>query len=445
MCIFQHAYAFIRWTGDWGAYPLWPTVRRELAIARGLLPLIYAQLDRPPYQVVLAQDAAVEPTLVGKETLLRGSFCVSASVPPPQEVAAVLQSFQLTGKAHARPLALGSVQRAAPGLPFVPLHGRSKIPRTWLSERTDWVAFLAKMFLYYLNIFEAELRALEIWVHILQRLPDSWGREVLALTDNGAVAGVVARGRASKGYINRVLKRMLASVLAINLKLFSPWIDTFHQPSDMGTRPVAGKLQIGPIKWSPRTIVAQACVYDSNLQEYTESKNFIFKYYCINKIINPAIPNVKKIYRLLESGAVKFACFILASLGDDWETLLRFIITGVRVACSVGSRVMLYSHNDNPAWMFPGIINLINNFAATDISIDLCMYGHCVNYRIRAITFGFQATSLQRTCANCNNKCSFTERPHASPVLAAIRNSGGVGTSLRLPKRLWSALFSEDE
>ena len=57
-----------------------------------------------------------------------------------------------------------------------------------------------------LKIAEAELRSVEIWLHVLQMVAGVRGSELLSLTDNAVVAGLLARGRSARKHLNRIMR-----------------------------------------------------------------------------------------------------------------------------------------------------------------------------------------------------------------------------------------------
>ena len=84
LCVLGATYRFLERHEDNRACFLPYKVRREIAMMRGALPLIYARIDRRAFGVALAQDAAVEPCMTPSGLKPLGTWCVAAAFPPPQ-------------------------------------------------------------------------------------------------------------------------------------------------------------------------------------------------------------------------------------------------------------------------------------------------------------------------------------------------------------------------
>ena len=91
------------------------------------------------------------------------------------------------------------------------------------------------------------------WVKVLTMVPTARRREILAVTDGSPVSGLCARGRSSRYNLNRLARQMWVAAAVCDFKLRVPWIDTYHQPSDGGTRLINGRLIVGPVRWAPRS------------------------------------------------------------------------------------------------------------------------------------------------------------------------------------------------
>jgi len=132
--------------------------------------------------------------------------------------------------------------------------------------------------------------------------------DILAPSDNQGVVALLDRGRTSKMYLDRHVRRVAAAEALLDSKLRVPWVDTTHQPGDEGTREINHKLILGKVVWkhvalfmeiarSPGQItvtvtrrgleVADAWVLD-------DSKYF--------RLLNR--PAVRRLLRLLETGQI---------------------------------------------------------------------------------------------------------------------------------------------
>jgi len=179
------------------------------------------------------------------------------------------------------------------------------------------------------------------------------------------------------------------------------------------------------------------------LVEVAVSLQLVVKQYSYNNLIDPAY-NFRKYMRVLESGAAALAIWKLTN-GSDWDNngatdILGITVKGIRVACSVGTRVLLFAHHNLPAWNNPDIDNLIRSYATASVRIDMCIYGNDSRCSIRVVTFGFDLAHLQCACAYRNGKCDRTNRPHAIRLGPASAGSGS-RVAMRVPSRLWRAFI----
>ena len=119
--------------------------------------------------------------------------------------------MRVVGRTRNLPLLLGGWRNSMTGIePAMAFHGRTIFPASWFTGEVSWLRILARHFRLSLGIAEGELRALQIWTTILLSVPSAVRREIIAITDNTAVAGIAARGRASVGNLNRLIRTIAA-------------------------------------------------------------------------------------------------------------------------------------------------------------------------------------------------------------------------------------------
>ena len=121
---------------------------------------------------------------------------------------------------------------------------------------------------------------------------------------------------------------------------------------------------------------------------------------------------VRGMLRILESGSVATALFYLndsIQTGEYWAILA----TGMRVARSVGTPVIVMGKIGDPGWHDSGLAGAINSSAPLAVTVDLCMYRHPAASTILIRYDRSPLASLYRKCTG-GRLCSLTGRPHAT-------------------------------
>ena len=422
MSIPHAVYAFVR--AHTGCFmPLWPSVRKELLLMQGILPLIYVDLGRKALPLVLAQDAATEEEKVyGHDRRHYGAYALAVAAPPYAELVAVLAALMTIGRANVMPGVSGSV-RAPLGLaPQTPLLQRTILPRYWFgSSGPVWQIVLARRWQWSLEIIVGELMALVTWLKVLLRVVVFRVQryEVLMLTDNAAVAGLVVRGRAARFDLNLSLRRLAAMSAIMDLAVRAPWIDTSHQPADGGTRlDEHGRLYSGIVIWKSKNIIAN--IYPATAALTTcfrsagvECLNFIpfrrgmptikYKYY------------IKKLYRMLESGRIAVAIWNLNKFAN---IIIEDVILGINIAHRAEAAIVIWGPCKDTAWLSQSLWELLEDIGAVTCLTDACMFDnkYKITYRVAGTLL-----NLKTICRQCvaQRKCSRTGLKH-QPLQQAI-------------------------
>jgi len=417
MSIPHDTYTFVR-SLEGQTAPLWKGVRSELEMMRGILPLLCADLARRPVSVVLAQDAAApEEKLYGVGHRHFGAFALAAMVPPFSEIQAVLANIQLVGRANAVPTAIGT-ERAPLGLaPDIPLLQRTTLPQTWFENGGPlWEILLARRWRWSIEIVVGEMLALVTWLKILIWVSAAAVRrkEVLAITDNSAVAALVARGRSPRYDLNMPLRRLAGVCALLDLVVRAPWADTAHQPADGGTRSVGhAALQTGPVSWKVRNTIIDINPFSNHFVTVMRDKGLE----CIKgNALRWNDSSVRRSQlRILESGKIIIALWNLSSkcAGDYLHT----IVTGIRVAYRAGASVVVWGLAGHDAWSHNELWEALDEAGADSFVSDLCMFTSVHKIRIRIAGTVHHLRSLCRRCVG-SRKCSRTGRAHVSTVLS---------------------------
>jgi hypothetical protein len=287
------------------AQPIWPSVRRELVMMRGLLPLLRADLSRPLSDTVLAQDAAGPSEDAACRT---GAFCLAAGTPPSSDIAVLGRRLELQGKAILPIHKLDSDIGLICGTSVVP---RTILPASWFSDDAGWELLLARRWKWPMHINLGEARAGLAWLVALCRLPIAEGVDFIDLSDNLVTVGIWRHGRSSVYSLNQICRRRAAHEGAFGTRLLMTWIDTLHQPADGGTRPdVDGRLRLERPLWLSCRVFLELFACDSGVTDACDAAGVeTWEAWSVNK--GPRFnllddKNVRRLLRLVGSGHVAF-------------------------------------------------------------------------------------------------------------------------------------------
>ena len=206
-------------------FRIWRSVKRELRIAIGLVPLLYANLAAEWAPLIVATDASSR----GQGVVVRpadpaepeGEAPLARKTPSsaPEE----LEPGQLRSRKRRRRIQLSDEQRIA--------LDEAAVAGGWWSE------IVSARWLYtgpHINAFELQaiLTALR-WCASRPALLDT---RILLLSDSAVAVAAVAKGRSSSFPLLRVLRRIAATSLACGISLWPRWVPSERNPADEPSR-----------------------------------------------------------------------------------------------------------------------------------------------------------------------------------------------------------------
>ena len=419
MAVPHSLYVFVR-AMEGLVVPLWPTVRRELMWIRGMLPLLYADLGRKPYPVLLAQDASAISNRPGDSSIRGfGAFSLAVTVPPLAELTAVIADVETVGRPSVVPIALGGVRPRLGRAPEVPLLQRTTLPQSWFGEGgLDWQVVLSRKWRRPIEIAAGELTALVVWMKILLAALTTCVRrsEVLALTDNAVVAALVARGRSSRFDLNVKMRRILAVQAIGDCLLRSPWVDTAHQPADDGTREERdGTLYQGPVRWKSRRILLFIAAYNpammfdainmgvvvhSMFQAHHDTEG--------EKLWSPTAR--RKLLRLVESGTIASLIWSLPLQTFNYQ-LVNFIVDVLLVLHRARGAFVVWGPIGHVFWSSLVLLDRFQDLHAQTVIFDVCQLGGSTHMRFKMVGTLRGLESVAKLCSG-SRLCRRTGKAH---------------------------------
>ena len=412
-------YVFVRQSRRW--CPLWPSVRWELEVMRGMLGLLAAELSRPVAPVVLAQDASVQGSRpYGKDLKQFGAYCLAAATPPAHEVTAALAEIETIGRRSLVPYELGYHSARLGLAPEISLLPRAHLPLCWFTGAVNWHMLFSRRWLRALNIGEGELRCCVRWASVAARVPALHGLEVLSPSDNRGCVGLIARGRTSTYYINRHLRRLAAVEGAFNMRFKVPWLDTGHQPADGGTREDSrGNLATGLVQWVRRVMFIEVGIRGGFIRVQVSRMGVE----CVDDwaigqkrtcgLLRRA--GVRRLLRLLESGLVHVMwwwqpgrCYEHLRHGDaddmievSYDRYHEVVLTCVNILSHYDGAFGIVEHVKHSFWDHPSIAVIIRQYCRVDVQLDLCRFS-AAHLRLRAVG---NLPNLETLACRCRGRC----------------------------------------
>ena len=198
LAVFSAVYRFID-SAQQSVFILWPSVRRELATAAALAPLLWAPLSPPLHRHALATDASLlGQGVVAAPSLADDSSATRAGPPPPQ-----LQS---------------PPDSVSP------------------SYHPKWRKIVASPWRFPDHINVLEYRAVTTGVRWLLSSPCSLFHRVRLYLDSTVVAGGLIKGRTSSFSLLRPCRTLAALLLASGVSLMPWWVPSHLNPADDASR-----------------------------------------------------------------------------------------------------------------------------------------------------------------------------------------------------------------
>ena len=224
----KHSYHFARRFSD-HRRPLWPCVRRELAVLLALAPLLYADITAPDHQLVLATDASAFAAGVVQAPLhadwIRHVWPVMAlrecALLPHNELPAPL-AYQPAVEYRRDSLSVDHLTRCA---------------STTIGSMT-WTTIISSPWRRPAHINELELEAVLLALRAVLSSSHSSGtrRRLHLVTDSSVVYYALRKGRSSSPSLLRLLRRCSALALGGGLSLALVWVPSAVNPADSASR-----------------------------------------------------------------------------------------------------------------------------------------------------------------------------------------------------------------
>jgi hypothetical protein len=240
LSVLQHAYRFIRVAGK-RKFNIWPSVRRELWMLLGLLPLLNARLDVPTFRHIIASDASEHGA---------GVVCATPSPSLSQRV------WQLCStRAHATMQTLVNAADKRGDLDDLveqaslsaELHSNlaASAVEHYAAFYEDigaarWNTIISSAWRAPEHINALELRAVLLAVHWLLSYPSSHLSRVSLLVDSTVTLFALWKGRSSSTRLLLILRKISALLLASGVSLLTGWLPSEVNPADRPSRAVDG-------------------------------------------------------------------------------------------------------------------------------------------------------------------------------------------------------------
>jgi hypothetical protein len=208
LSVFSSVYRFIE-CADHRVFDLWPSVRNELLVACGLVPLLHVCLSSRWFPHVIATDASegglgVVATSVEEASSrdMAAANCGVESVEDDSGVDGEEEDSELVQLVRTR-------------------RWRTIVSAPWMRSE-------------HINVLE--LRAVDTALRWVASSPLSISRRVLVLSDSQVAIGALNKGRSSAPLLLRRLRAIAALLLAAGLQLYVNWLPSASNPADEPSR-----------------------------------------------------------------------------------------------------------------------------------------------------------------------------------------------------------------
>ena len=226
LAVLQHVYRYIECAGR-RRFTLWPSVRRELWMLLGLLPLLHAQLDVPIFRHAIASDAS---------ELAAGVVCTA--VTPNME----RRIWQLCStRRHATlQTQINSMQHRG-----VDLEMESTLAHAAADEyaafyadilAARWSTIISSAWRSPEHINALELRAVLLALHWCLSYPSSHSSRVYLLVDSTVALFALWKGRSSSAPLLMIVRKINALLMASGTSLLIGWLPSAVNPADAPSR-----------------------------------------------------------------------------------------------------------------------------------------------------------------------------------------------------------------
>jgi hypothetical protein len=221
LSVLQHVYRYCE-IARGQPFTLWPSVRRELGMVIGLLPLLHARLDTDVFRHAIASDASIEG---GGVVATEVTSQLHADLWPlcSNRHHAVQQTIQSSARSESRQPVdwsdAGSFSAFYSAVAAAPW--RTIISKPWSGEE---------------HINTLELRAALLAVHWCLSYPSALSSRIYLLLDSTVAFFALWKGRSSSPKMITVIRKINALLLAGGLSLLPGWIPSELNPADGPSR-----------------------------------------------------------------------------------------------------------------------------------------------------------------------------------------------------------------
>ena len=205
LAVFTAVYRFVD-AARWRVFRIWPSVKRELRVAMGLVPLLFADIAAPWAPLIVATDASE----FGEGVVARRA--------DPAEAEAEAALARKSPASTLTAVQEGELREAA-------------------VADGDWSEIVSARWRFadqHINTFE--LRAMLTAARWLSSRPALLGARVLLLSDSSVAVSAMSKGRSSSYSLLRVLRPFAALCLACGLSVWPRWLPTERNPADAASR-----------------------------------------------------------------------------------------------------------------------------------------------------------------------------------------------------------------
>jgi len=227
LSVLQHCYRYIE-VADRRRFTIWPSVRRELWMLLGLLPLLHARLDVPTFKHAVATDASE-----------LGAGVVCSRVTPEMD----RHIWQLcSSRAHATMQTLANAaanreegidEESSPEL-----HRAAQLYSSFYGAvvAARWSTILSSAWRSPEHINALELRAVLLSLHWLLSYPSAHSSRVYLLVDSTVALFALWKGRSSSPRLLVIIRKISALLLASGTTLLTGWLPSAVNPADQPSR-----------------------------------------------------------------------------------------------------------------------------------------------------------------------------------------------------------------
>ena len=223
-----HLFHFVESELEWR--PWWRSARQEFLVMAHLVPFMHIDVGTPASEVAFASDAQGAGELQDDNC---GGYGIVAAVAPADLVTDAWRSGFAPGKSIARlDGSLGDrwkpERTAEPTIPF------SRLPQAIFD--LPWVTLAKGRWRWEDHITLGECRAHCHIARALASVEDAHYHRFLGLQDNGPTSASMTKGRSPSPALNFYCRKRAASLLAAEIILAAPWVQSAKQPADEASR-----------------------------------------------------------------------------------------------------------------------------------------------------------------------------------------------------------------